>query len=649
MKMLIRVAGALRNWSSRVATTSSTRPSAGDTTRPSPGGATRSGSRKKYRQKAMPTTSGSKAAGCAARAPTAPTMPSTPATMPITGQPSRAIGIRCPPHVLPRRLRRPRHDVRLSPGRDTLALYPTRDEVSGRLLITCSIDQAVGGQPRHERPKLATDLLDRMRRGLLAQLAEVRLAAAVLRHPLVREPARLDVVEDLLHRLARLLADDAAAAGHVAVLGRVADRVAHVGDAALVDEVDDELHLVEALEVGHLGRVAPRHQRLVAGADELGQPAAQHGLLAEEISLGLLLERSLERRGTRAADTLRPRQGHLLGVPARILMDRDQARHAAALLVLAPHEMPGPLRRHHEHVDVRGGHDLLEVDVEPVAERQVLPLRQPRRDLVLVDLRALLVGDEHHDDVGLTRRCGRIHHPQADGLGLPPGRAVGAQADPDVTAAVAQVERVRMPLAAVPDDGDLLAPDGVQGRVLVVVDVHAARSLSFPSIVRSRVPRNIATRPVRTISLMPIGFRSSISASILSSVPVTSMTYERRDTSMILPRKMSTMLTISPRDRSSTATFTSTSWRSTWAVSVKSMTLMTAISLFSCFSICSSTWSSPRVTSVMRETVGSMVSATERLSMLKPRPLKSPATRARTPNSFSTRMEMVCRIDSGQD
>src|SRR5512139_46940 len=46
----------------------------------------------------------------------------------------------------------------------------------------------------------------------------------------------------------------------------------------------------------------------------------------------------------------------------------------------------------------------------------------------------------------------------------------------------------------------------------------------------------------------------------------------------------------------------------------------------------------------MRETVGSSVSATERLSILKPRPLKSPATRASTPNSFSTRTDIVWRI-----
>src|ERR1700745_488412 len=48
----------------------------------------------------------------------------------------------------------------------------------------------------------------------------------------------------------------------------------------------------------------------------------------------------------------------------------------------------------------------------------------------------------------------------------------------------------------------------------------------------------------------------------------------------------------------------------------------------------------------MRDTVGSSVSATERLSMLNPRPLKSPATRESTPNSVSTRTEMTCRMPS---
>src|SRR5262245_12144170 len=559
MKMLTRVAGWCRNCSSRSSRTSSTRPSAGETTRWSSGGGRRSGSRKKYRQKPTPSRRGSTAAGCPAATPTIATTPRTPAAMAITGQPSRAIGIR---------------------------------RVVGLLgaSVARAVDEAVRGEPRHERPQLRSDVLDRVLRGLAAQLAEVRLAAAVLGHPLVGELAGLDVVEDLLHRLARLLADDPLAARHVAVLGGVADGVAHVGDAALVDQVDDELHLVPALEVGHRGRVAPLHQGLVAGADQLGEAAAQDRLLAEEIRLGLLLEGRLERGGARAADALRPGERELERVAGRVLLDGDQTGDAAALLVLAAHQVTWPLRGHHEHVDVGRRHHLLEVDVEAVAEGQVLAGGQPGRDLLLVDLGALLVGHQHHDDVGLLGGGGRVDHPQALGLRLAARRAVRAEPDAHVAAAVAQVEGMGVSLAAVADDLDALAAQRLQGRVLVVEDLHdAARSFSFASTVRSRVPRNIATLPVRTISLMPIGFNSSISASILSSVPVTSITYERRDTSMIFPRKTSTMLTTSPRERSSTATFSRTSWRSTCAVSVKSMTRITLMSLFSCFSICSST------------------------------------------------------------
>jgi hypothetical protein len=50
------------------------------------------------------------------------------------------------------------------------------------------------------------------------------------------------------------------------------------------------------------------------------------------------------------------------------------------------------------------------------------------------------------------------------------------------------------------------------------------------------------------------------------------------------------------------------------------------------------------VTIVIIYMVGSSVGATERLSILNPRPLKSPATLERTPNLFSTVTEMICSI-----
>jgi hypothetical protein len=57
-------------------------------------------------------------------------------------------------------------------------------------------------------------------------------------------------------------------------------------------------------EVGALGLIAGFDQSLKARLDERADAAAEHGLLAEEIGLGLLFERGLQHSGARAADAL---------------------------------------------------------------------------------------------------------------------------------------------------------------------------------------------------------------------------------------------------------------------------------------------------------------------------------------------------------
>src|SRR4051812_12311278 len=117
-------------------------------------------------------------------------------------------------------------------------------------------------QPRHHLPQPAPGDLDRVVVVGLVEALEVLQAVLVLGTPFLRELAGLDLGEDPLHLGLGLLVDDARAAGEVAVLGGVADAVAHVTEAALVDQVDDQLHLVDALEVSHLRRVAGLDQRL---------------------------------------------------------------------------------------------------------------------------------------------------------------------------------------------------------------------------------------------------------------------------------------------------------------------------------------------------------------------------------------------------
>ena len=96
-------------------------------------------------------------------------------------------------------------------------------------------------------------------------------------------------------------------------------------EPALADQVDDQLQLVQALVVRDLGLVAGLDERLEAGADELGHAAAEDGLLAEEVGLGLLRERRLDHPGARGADRRPVRERELERLAARVLRDGDDA------------------------------------------------------------------------------------------------------------------------------------------------------------------------------------------------------------------------------------------------------------------------------------------------------------------------------------
>ena len=258
----------------------------------------------------------------------------------------------------------------------------------------------------------------------------------------------------------------------VAVLGGVRDRPALLGDAALIHQVDDQLELVQALEVRDLGLVAGLGQRLEAGLDQLRRAAAQHRLLAEQVGLGLLGERGLDRAGAGAADGLGVGQGERQGVAGGVLLDGDQHRHAAAVDELAADEVAGALRRDHAHVDVARRLDVAEADVEAVPEEQRVAVVEVRLDRLAVEPALHVVGRQDHDQVGLGGRPrSGVTHPQPVLLGLGPALGALGQPDAHVDAGVAQGQRVGVTLAAVAEHGDLAALDDRQVGVVVVEDV----------------------------------------------------------------------------------------------------------------------------------------------------------------------------------
>ena len=121
-------------------------------------------------------------------------------------------------------------------------------------------------QPAHHLAQPAAHFLDGMAAALLAQLVEDRPARLVLQDPLAGERRRSGSRGGSSSSpRARLSLMTRGPRRVVAVLGGVADRVAHPAEAALVHHVDDQLQLVQALEVRALRLVAGLDQRLEAG------------------------------------------------------------------------------------------------------------------------------------------------------------------------------------------------------------------------------------------------------------------------------------------------------------------------------------------------------------------------------------------------
>src|SRR5581483_10339481 len=103
-------------------------------------------------------------------------------------------------------------------------------------------------EERHHGTKLAAHFFDGLVFGRFAHGEELVASRLVLFDPLPRKLARLNLGENLLHFLTRLIVHDARSASVIAIFGGIGNGVAHVAEAALLNQVDDQLQLVEALE-----------------------------------------------------------------------------------------------------------------------------------------------------------------------------------------------------------------------------------------------------------------------------------------------------------------------------------------------------------------------------------------------------------------
>ena len=114
--------------------------------------------------------------------------------------------------------------------------------------------------------------------------------------------------------------------------------------------------------------------------------------------------------------------------------------------------------------------------LSPCAKLSAAPSRRFGRHLLGIDAAMVLVGRQHHDEVGLAGGLGCRHDVKAVGSRPLAAAGAGRQRDGDGDAAVAQVERLGAPLIAVAEDRHPLRADQRQIGIGIEIDAHRTPS-----------------------------------------------------------------------------------------------------------------------------------------------------------------------------
>jgi len=130
-------------------------------------------------------------------------------------------------------------------------------------------------------------------------------------------------------------------------------------------------------------------------------------------------------------------------------------------------------------IDLGRRDDLAVADIEAVREHQRLACRQVGTDGLFVERRLNRVRHQHHDDVGPRARGRRLVDGKTVRLCFRTRFARCVKPDADVYTTVAQVQRMRVPLRTVAEDGHLASANEREVGVGVVIDFH----VGFPASV----------------------------------------------------------------------------------------------------------------------------------------------------------------------
>ena len=311
-----------------------------------------------------------------------------------------------------------------------------------------------------------------MSSSLLAHSIEVNLTASLghIQQELVGEGAVLNVSQNLLHSLLGVLGDDLGTGHIVTKLSGVGYRVTHTGKTTLVNQVNDQFHLMDTFKVSIGGVITGLNQGLKTGLHQSANAAAQNCLLAEQVSFSFGLKGGFQYACTGAADTQRISQRQILSLAGSVLLNSNQAGNTLANLILAANSVAGALGRDHGNVHVCRGLDKTEVDVKAVSKHQHIAGGQIGSNILFIHLGLQFVVDQNHNNISLLGSLSRGINLKALSLSLGPGFAALIQTDDNVAAGILQVFGMSMALRTVTDNGNLFVLQQRQLTIFLIVN-----------------------------------------------------------------------------------------------------------------------------------------------------------------------------------
>lgn len=297
--------------------------------------------------------------------------------------------------------------------------------------------------------------------GVFAEFGEAGEVIFVFFDPFAGEFSGLDFGEDVFHFGSGLVGDESASGEVAAPFGGIGDAFIHGGEAAAVEEINDEAGFVEAFEIGDFGGVSGVDEGLDPGFDEGGDSSAEDGLFAEEVGFGFFAEGGAEDSGSGGADGPCVGEGELFGVAGGILVDGDKGGESGAGEEFGAESVAGAFGGDHGDVVGFGRGDGLVVDIESVAEEEGFFGGEVGGDVGFVNVGHGDIGGAEHDDVGGLGGFGGGEDGKSVLFGGGFGGGGGVEADGDLDSGVAEVLGVGVALGTVADDGDVFFFDEV--------------------------------------------------------------------------------------------------------------------------------------------------------------------------------------------